>query len=103
MLQGIVLLFMAVGIAGMGAYALANTEDVCLRRARAQGRSTSGRPSEGEMRRVRWTGVASIVVGLVAAIFAIVVMGKMSALQDDMRELDERRDQLGGPGRLSGG
>lgn len=86
MLQGIVLLAMAVGTAGKGVYALANTEEVCLRRARAQGRASSGGPSADEMRRVRSAGTADIVVGLVAGIFANVLIGKMSTLQNDMRQ-----------------
>ena len=97
MLQGIVLLAMAIGTAGMGAYALGNTEEVCRRRADVQGRPTTGRPSEADMRRVRWIGIASVVMGVVAGIVAIVLMTKMSALQHDIRELEDQQDQPGAP------
>jgi hypothetical protein len=97
MFQGIVLLAMAVGIAGFGVYALADTEEVCRRRARAQGRVVVGAPSGEEMRLVRALGVGSIVVGLVAAVFAVVIIGKLSALEREMHDLDRQQEQHGAP------
>lgn len=97
MFQGIVLLVMAVGIAGLGVYALGNTDEVCRRRAGARGqvvRGTAIAPSAGERLKVRVLGVVSIVLGVVVAVFAIVVMGKISDLESEQRDLEQRTRSL---------
>ena len=97
MLQGIVLLAMAVGTVGLGAYGLGNTDEVCRRRAHAQGRIIDGEPSAGERRYVRALGIVSIVVGLAITVFAFVLIGQFSELERERRDLEDRQDQYGTP------
>jgi hypothetical protein len=95
MIQGLLSLAMALGLATLGVRMASNPDDVWYRRAQARGGLTGSEPSPAELRLIRGAGIVTVALGAILAVIAIALMVTISSAQSDIRDLEEQRDRLG--------